>query len=116
MRAEALGTETRFVMIFFALVVLALFGMSVRGLRRNREGWWPFATSATLTAFLFLLGAGGVLVALTVGRPTWNDWTAGTPHRESVTVGLLLVGFPLILALALIFFLVGSLRQRRHRA
>ncbi len=103
-------------MIYFALVVLALFGMSVRRLRRSRESEWLFATSATLTAFLFLLGAGGVLVALTVGRATWNEWTAGTPHRESVTLGLLLAGFPLTLTLAVVFVLVGSLRQRRHRA
>jgi hypothetical protein len=106
----------RFTLIVFVLVVLALFGMSVRRLRMSREDRWPFVTSATLTAFLYLLPTGGVLVALTVGRATWNDWTAGTPHQESVTLGLLLVGFPLMLALALVFFLVGTLRRRRHRA
>ena len=115
MRAEPCGAETRFMMILFDLLVLVLFWMSVRRLRGSREGGWPFAISAALTGLLALLSVGGVLVALAVGRRPWNDWTAGTVHREGVTLSLLLEGFPLLLALALLFFLGGSLSQRLHR-
>ncbi len=90
-------------MILFGLLVLILFWMSVRRLRGSREGGWPFAVSAALTGLLALLSVGGVPVALALGRRTWNDWTAGTVHRESVTLSLLLQGFPLLLALALLF-------------
>ena len=115
MRAEPCETDTRLVMIFFCLPVLILFWISVRRLRGCPDGGWPFAISAALSGLLAILSVGGVLVALAVGRRRWNDWTAGTVHRETVTLSLVLQGFPLVLALALLFFLGGSLSQRRHR-
>lgn len=103
-------------MILYGLLVLVLLVMSVRRLRGSGEGHrWPFAISAALTGFLAVFGVGGVLVALAVGRTSWNEWTAGTAHRESVTLSLLLEAFPLLLALALLFHLGGTLSLRRHR-
>ena len=101
-----------------AVVVLGvvLLVVSVRGLRRPRPGKrWPVVTAAILAGLPVALGVGGALLALTVGRTTWNAWTAGTPHRESVTLSLLVLGFPLLLVLAGLFLVVGSLSDRRRR-
>lgn len=102
--------------ILFVVLVAVLFGVSVRGLRGAVEGKrWPFAASAVLTGLMLVLCLGGVLVALAAGRTTWNEWTAGTPQRETVTLNLLLVGFPLTLTVAVLLLLVGSVRRSQRR-
>jgi predicted permease len=100
--------------ILFVLLVLVVFGMSVRRLRRSRKGRWPFLASAALTGLLVVLSAGGAVVALAGGRGRWNHWTAATPHRESMTLSLLVLGLPTMLALASLLFLLGSLHDRRE--
>ena len=101
-----------------AVVVLGvvLFVVSVRRLRSRSRGRsrWPLVASAIATSTLVVLSGFGALVALTVGRTTWNTWTAGTVHRERITLGLLVVGLPLLLVLAVLFLVVGSLRDRRR--
>ena len=49
------------------------------------------------------------------GYDAWNRWTAATPHRESVTLSLLVLGLPTMLLLAVLIFLAGSLSDRRKR-
>jgi hypothetical protein len=109
--------------IAIVLLGVVLFVVSVRRLhRRTTRRSWPFVTSAVLTGLLVVLSGGGALAALTVGRATWHTWTAGTPEKESVTLGLVMLGFPLLLVLAVAFLVVGSLgdgrvrRQRTSRA
>ena len=101
-----------------AVVVLGVVVLvvSVRGLRRPSPGkGWPEVTAGVLAGLVVALGVGGALVALAVGRTTWNAWTAGTPSRESVTLSVLVVGFPLLLALAALSLVVGRLGARRRR-
>jgi cell division protein FtsX len=103
-----------------AVVVLGvvLLVVSVRRLRRpgTVRRRWPFVTSAVLTGLVVGLIGGGALVALTVGRTTWNAWTAGSPQRESITLSLVMLGLPLLFALAGLFLLLGNLRHgRRNR-
>lgn len=102
--------------IAVVLLGTVLLIVSVRRLRRPSPGnRWPFVTSAILSSVSVVLSGGGALVALTVGRTTWNAWTAGTSHRESITLSLAVVGFPLLLALAVVFVVVGSLSDGRLR-
>ena len=100
----------------FVVMGLAVAALSVYRLRRSSTGSrWPYLASAGLAGLTVVLSAGGVLVALAVGRTTWNGWTAGTPQRESMTLSVLFMGFPLLLALGVLLLLIGSLSQRRHR-
>jgi hypothetical protein len=114
------GADTSRMEIAFVALGLVLVVVAVGRLRTSSTGIrWPYGTSAMLAGLMVALSGGGVLVALTVGRTTWNAWTAGTAQRENVTMNMLFLGVPLLLALAVLFLFVGSLsdgRLRRRRA
>lgn len=101
-----------------AVVVLGgvLLVVSARRLRNPRPGQrWPLVAAAALAGLVVALSVGGALAASTVGRTTWNAWVAGSPHRESLTLGLVIVGVPLLLALAVLFLVIDSLADGRRR-
>lgn len=106
-------------MVVEATLGVVLLVVSIGGLRGRRVGdRWPFVTCLLLTGFVVVLSGGGALLALAVGRTTWNVWTAGTAWRDEVTLSVVLLGLPLLLVLALLLLLVGGARDRllRRRA
>jgi len=90
---------------------LVLLAVSVVALRR-RGSRRLFVVFATLTAALASATLAAALGALLAGRGTWNSWASGTPHREAVTLTVLLFGLPLLLGLAVLSVVI-SIRIRR---
>jgi hypothetical protein len=57
-----------------------------------------------------------IVVALTAGRDTWNKWVSGSPTSETVTLWLVLIAGPVLLATCCALLLIGAvLRTRQWR-
>jgi hypothetical protein len=95
--------------VVLCLVVLAVSVLTLR--RRSRRLFLAFAV---LAGALTSLGVAAALARLFAGRGTWNSWVAGTPHRETVTLSVLLFGLPLLLGLAVVSVVVSTWTRRRR--
>jgi hypothetical protein len=55
------------------------------------------------------------VIALTAGRETWNGWVSGSQFSEAVTLWLLLVAGPVLLATCLALLMIGAVLRTRQR-
>jgi heme/copper-type cytochrome/quinol oxidase subunit 2 len=104
-------------MIVIAALLLVVLGASVLGLRTTGGGpRWPFLAASTLSGGILLALVMATVIALTAGRDTWNDWVSGSQFSETVTLWLLLIVGPALLATCLALLIVGAvLRTRQPR-
>ena len=107
-------------MIVIAAFLLVVLGASVLGLRAAGGGpRWPFLVASTLSGGAILALVMATVIALTAGRDTWNGWVSGSQFSETVTLWLLLVAGPVLLATCLALLIIGAVlrtRQRRRSA
>ena len=105
-------------MAVLAALLLILFAASVRGLRSaSAAPRWLYLAAATLSGGSVLVAVTAAAIAVAVGRSTWNSWVSGSPTSETVTLWLVLVAAPVLVATCaglLITAAVLSTRQR-HR-
>ena len=105
-------------MLLIAAILLVVLAVSVQGLRTSGRGArWPFLIASVLSggAVLAVLIAMGV--ALIAGRDTWNSWVSGSRSSETVTLWLLLVVGPTLLATCCALLIIGAvLRARGDRS
>jgi hypothetical protein len=107
-------------MLVMAAFLLVVFGASVHGLRTaGGAPRWPFLVASTFSGGAILALVMAIVVALTAGRDTWNKWVSGSPTSETVTLWLVLIAGPVLLATCCALLLVGAVlrtRQRRRSA
>ena len=101
--------------VIAAAVLLVVLGAAVHGLRTGGGPRWPFLVAAALSGGAVLALVFATVVALTAGRDTWNSWVSGSHTSETVTLWLLLVVGPLLLATCCALLLVGAVLRTRQR-
>ncbi len=103
-------------MLVIAAVLLVVLGASVHGLRTAGGGpRWPFLLASTLSGGAILALVMASVVALAAGRDTWNNWVSGSHSSESVTLWLVLIVGPVLLATCCALLLVGAVLRTRQR-
>ena len=103
-------------MIVIAAFLLLVLGASVHGLRTAGGGpRWPFLVAAALSGGAILALAMATVVALIAGRDTWNSWVSGSHFSETVTLWLVLIAGPVLLATCCALLLVGAVLRTRQR-
>ena len=100
-------------MLVIAALFLVLLGASVLGLRTADEGRWPFLVASTLSGGALLALVMATVIALTAGRDTWNSWVSGSPSSETVTLWVVLIVGPVLLATCLALLIVGAVLRTR---
>jgi hypothetical protein len=102
-------------MIVIAALLLVVLGASVLGLRASDGGSrWPFLAASMVSGGALLALVLATVTALTAGRDTWNGWVSGSQLSETVTLWLLLIVGPALLATCLALLIIGAvLRARR---
>ena len=101
-------------MFVMAVLFLVVLGASVLGLRTADGGpRWPFAFAATLSGGALLAWVMAGVIALTAGRDTWNSWVSGSQSSEAVTLWVLLIVGPVLLATCLALLIVGAVLRTR---
>jgi hypothetical protein len=103
-------------MLVVVVLFLLVLGASVLGLRTAGVGpRWPFLIAFTISgaALLALVTATGI--ALAAGRDTWNSWVSGTQLSEAVTLWVLLIVGPLLLATCVALLIAGAVLRIRER-
>ena len=104
-------------MLVIAAVLLVVLGASVYGLRTAGGGpRWPFLLASTLSGGAILALVMATAVALAAGRGTWNNWVSGSQSSETVTLWLVLIAGPILLATCCALLLVGAVLRARHRS
>ena len=103
-------------MLVIAVVMLVVLAASVHGLRTAGAGpRWPFLVASTLSGGAVLALVLARAVALVVGRDTWNNWVSGTPTSETVTLWLVLIAGPVLLATCCALLIIGAVVRTRQR-
>jgi hypothetical protein len=89
----------------------------VHGLRTAGGGpRWPFLVASTLSGGAILALVIATVIAMTAGRDTWNSWVSGSQFSEAVTLWLVLIAGPVLLATCCALLLIGAvLRSRQQR-
>ncbi len=100
-------------MLVIAALFLVLLGASVLGLRTADGGRWPFLVASTLSGGALLALVMATVIALTAGRDTWNSWVSGSPSSETVTLSVVLIVGPVLLATCLALLIVGAVLRTR---
>lgn len=101
-------------MLIIAASFLVVLGASVLGLRTAGGGpRWPFLVATTLSGGALLALVMATVIALTAGRDTWNSWVSGSPSSETVTLWVVLVVGPVLLATCLALLIVGAVLRSR---
>jgi hypothetical protein len=101
--------------IVIAALLLVVLAVSRLGLRTVGEGSrWPFLAASTLSGCALLALVVATATALTAGRDTWNHWVSGSAFSESVTLWLLVIVGPVLLATCLALLIVGAILRSRH--
>ena len=101
-------------MLVIAALFLVVLGASVLGLRTAGAGpRWPFLVAATLSGGALLALVMATVIALTAGRDTWNSWVSGSPSSETVTLWVVLIVGPVLLATCLALLIVGAVLRTR---
>jgi hypothetical protein len=111
---QSLGMSRRREMLIIAASFLVVLGASVLGLRTAGGGpRWPFLVATTLSGGALLALVMATVIALTAGRDTWNSWVSGSPSSETVTLWVVLIVGPVLLATCLALLIVGAVLRSR---
>jgi hypothetical protein len=111
---QSLGMSRRSRMLVIAALFLVFLGASVLGLRTAGGGpRWPFLVASTLSAGAVLALVMATVIALTAGRDTWNSWVSGSQSSETVTLWVVLIVGPVLLATCLALLIVGAVLRTR---
>lgn len=101
-------------MLVIAALFLVILGASVLGLRTAGGGpRWPFLVASTLSGGALLALVMATVIALTAGRDTWNSWVSGSQSSETVTLWVLLIVGPVLLATCLALLIAGAVLRTR---
>ena len=101
-------------MLVIAVLLLVMLGVSVLGLRAAGGGpRWPFLVASTLSGGALLALVMATVIALTAGRDTWNSWVSGSQSSETVTLWVLLIVGPVLLATCLALLIAGAVLRTR---
>ena len=101
-------------MLVIAALFLVVLGASVLGLRTAGGGpRWPFLVASTLSGGALLALVMATVIALTAGRDTWNSWVSGSLSSETVTLWVVLIVGPVLLATCLALLIVGAVLRTR---
>lgn len=101
-------------MLVIAALFLVVLGASVLGLRTAGGGpRWPFLVASTLSGGALLVLVMATVIALTAGRGTWNSWVSGSQSSETVTLWVVLIVGPVLLATCLALLIVGAVLRTR---
>ena len=101
-------------MLVIAALFLVMLGASVLGLRTAGGGpRWPFLVASTLSGGALLALVMATVIALTAGRDTWNSWVSGSQSSETVTLWVVLIVGPVLLATCLALLIVGAVLRTR---
>jgi RsiW-degrading membrane proteinase PrsW (M82 family) len=101
-------------MLVIAVLFLVILGASVLGLRTAGGGpRWPFLVVSTLSGGALLALVMATVIALTAGRDTWNGWVSGSQSSETVTLWVVLIVGPVLLATCLALLIVGAVLRTR---
>ena len=101
-------------MLVIAALFLVVLGASVLGLRTAGGGpRWPFLVASTLSGGALLALVMATVIALTAGRDTWNGWVSGSQSSETVTLWVVLIVGPVLLATCLALLIVGAVLRTR---
>jgi hypothetical protein len=98
------------------LVILGLFlvvlGASAYGLRAGGEGpRWPFLVAFVLSGGVILVGLTAAAIAWIGGRGTWNSWASGSQSSETLTLWVVLIVGPVLLATCCGLLIFGASRH-----
>jgi hypothetical protein len=111
---QSLGMSRRSRMLVIAALFLVILGASVLGLRTAGGGpRWPFLVASTLSGGALLALVMATVIALTAGRDTWNSWVSGSQSSETVTLWVLLIVGPVLLATCLALLIAGAVLRTR---
>ena len=103
-------------MLVVAVLFLVVLGASVAGLRTSGVGpRWPFLIAFTISGAALLALVAAMGIALAAGRESWNSWVSGTQLSEAVTLWVLLIVGPLLLATCVALLISGSILRIRER-
>ena len=101
-------------LVIAALFLVVVLGASVLGLRTAGGGpRWPFLVASTLSGGALLALVMATVIALTAGRDTWNSWVSGSQSSETVTLWVVLIVGPVLLATCLALLIVGTVLRTR---
>jgi hypothetical protein len=101
-------------MLVISALLLVILGASVLGLRTVGGGpRWPFLAASTLSGGALLALVMATVIALSAGRDTWNSWVSGSPSSETVTLWVVLIVGPVLLATCLALLIVGAVLRTR---
>jgi len=111
---QSMGMPRRSRMLVIAALFLVVLGASVLGLRTAGGGpRWPFLVASTLSGGAILALVMATVIALTAGRDTWNSWVSGSQSSETVTLWVVLIVGPVLLATCLALLIVGAVLRTR---
>lgn len=101
-------------MLVIAALFLVILGASVLGLRTAGGGpRWPFLVASTLSGGALLALVMATVIALTAGRDTWSSWVSGSQPSETVTLWVVLIVGPVLLATCLALVIAGAVLRTR---
>lgn len=101
-------------MLVIAALFLVMLGASVLVLGTAVGGpRWPFLVASTLSGGALLALVMATVIALTAGRDTWNSWVSGSQSSETVTLWVVLIVGPVLLATCLALLIVGAVLRTR---
>jgi RsiW-degrading membrane proteinase PrsW (M82 family) len=100
-------------MLVIAALFLVVLGASVFGLRAAGGPRWPFLVASTISGGSLLALVVAMVIALTVGRSTWNSWVSGTQLSETLTLWVVLIVGPILLGTSCALLIVGSVLRTR---
>ena len=104
-------------MLVIAALFLVILGASVLGLRTAGGGQrWPLLVASTLSGGALLALVMAAVIAVTAGRDTWNSWVSGSQSSETVTLWVVLIVGPVLLATCLALLIVGAVLRTRRPA
>jgi hypothetical protein len=106
-------------MLVIAALFLGVLGASVFGLRTaGGRPRWPFLVASTISGSSLLALVMAMVIASSVGRNSWNSWVSGTPLSETVTLWVVLIVGPILLATSCALLLIGTVlpTRQRHRS
>jgi hypothetical protein len=101
-------------MLVIAALFLVILGASVFGLRTAGGGpGWPLLAASMISGGALLALVMATVIALTVGRGTWNGWVSGTQLSETVTLWVVLIVGPILLATSCALLIIGAVLRPR---
>jgi hypothetical protein len=103
-------------MLVVAVLLLIVLVAFVLGLRTAGGGpRWPFLVASTISGAALLALVTATVIAVAAGRDSWNDWVSGTQVSETVTLWLVLIVGPILLATSCALLIIGSVLRTRQR-